>query len=64
MTFTLPTNTGGIPLTGMEMRRDDGEGSNIDILVFSGDFLLSSHIDSNLTKGRAYHYQVRVKNAN
>lgn len=24
MNFTLPSDTGGIPLTGMELRRDEG----------------------------------------
>lgn len=64
MNFNLPSDTGGIPLTGMELRRDNGLGSNLDTLVFSGDFVLSSYVEGSLTKGRVYLYQIRVKNAN
>ena len=62
MTFVLPSDTGGIPLSGMELRRDNGIGGNLDILAFSGDYVTTNYLDSNLTEGNVYRYQFRIRN--
>lgn len=36
LSWTLPTNDGGCPLTGFRLYRDEGDGSDIDEEIDSG----------------------------
>ena len=49
----------GIPLIGMELKRDN-------TILFSGNFLTTAYVDddSKLERSKSYSYRFRVKNAN
>jgi len=64
LTWNHPSDSGGIPILGYRLYRDNGAGDNIDVLLWNGDTqpLITSFAVTGLTGGLTYRFTVTAIN--